>query len=246
MPPRIAVTFAMPAESRRTAAAVSTGKLDTPESTKTPAARAAAIEGLDAFHEVRSIGQIEIVNALRDTGFDDPIPTLAIILKRPAGVDEDMRLERGKLRGEVAFPVEDRGHEPGLGPVARSCNRRAPVRASGRRWTGPGAARSPAIRRCGLRTCHSRRRSERSGRCSFDESIRMGRIGQVTALPHAKPAQAVARDDFIEPIAHRPRQQTARPTSATTGIPVSRTPAESLPTSTRRDRPRAGCWSHSP
>ena len=119
MPPRIAVTFAMAAESRRTAAAVRTGKLDTPESTKTSGGARGRIEGLDAFHEVRSIGQIEVVNAVGDTGFDDPIPTLPIILKRPAGVDEDMRPERGKLRSEVAFPVEERGHEPGLGPVAR-------------------------------------------------------------------------------------------------------------------------------
>ena len=76
MPPRIAVTRAISADRRRTAAAVRTGKLDTPESTKTPARARGRIEGLDAFDEVRSIGQIEIVNAVGDTGFDDPIPTL--------------------------------------------------------------------------------------------------------------------------------------------------------------------------
>jgi hypothetical protein len=74
---------------------------------------------MDAFHEVRSIGQIEIVNAVGDTGFDDPMPTLPVSLKRPAGIDENMGPERDKVRREVAVPVEGRGDEPGLGCVAR-------------------------------------------------------------------------------------------------------------------------------
>jgi len=69
---------------------------------------------MDAFHEVRSIGQIEIVNAVGDTGFDDPIPTLPISLKRPTGIDENMRPERDEVRGEVAVPVEYRGDELAL------------------------------------------------------------------------------------------------------------------------------------
>src|SRR4030088_2141335 len=77
------------------------------------------IEGMDAFHEVRSIGQIEIVNAVGDTGFDDPIPPPPLSLKRPSGIDKNMGPERDEVRGEAAAPVEDRGYEPGLGCVAR-------------------------------------------------------------------------------------------------------------------------------
>jgi hypothetical protein len=80
---------------------------------KYPGAAGSRIEGMDAF------GQIEIVNAMSNTGFDDPIPTLPISLKRPTGIDENVGPERDKVRGEVAVPVEDRGDELGLGFVAR-------------------------------------------------------------------------------------------------------------------------------
>src|SRR3984893_18854867 len=49
---------------------------------KYPGASSRRIESGDACHEVRSIGQIKVVNALGDTGFDDPILTLPIGLKK--------------------------------------------------------------------------------------------------------------------------------------------------------------------
>ncbi|MDI1287934.1 MAG: hypothetical protein PSV46_26385 [Reyranella sp.] len=77
------------------------------------------IQGADACDKIGTIGQVEIIDAVGDAGFDDAILTVAIGLKGTTGIDENIRLKQGELRAEVAVAVECRRHERGHGFAAR-------------------------------------------------------------------------------------------------------------------------------
>jgi hypothetical protein len=66
------------------------------------------IERVDAFDEVRAVGEIEIVHALRNAGADHAVG-IAIDLKRARRIDHDIGRGPGQLQRDVAFPVERQG-----------------------------------------------------------------------------------------------------------------------------------------
>ena len=129
MPPVIRSTRAMPRASRRTTAAVSTGKLDTPASDEHAALPRRSVELRDALHEIRAVGEIEIVDAARDRGAHHPIG-IAIGLERPARVHHDVGRQRGQLRLDVAFAVERRRDQR---RASRARARRRPSACAGER-----------------------------------------------------------------------------------------------------------------
>ncbi len=65
-----------------------------------------AIETADAFDEFRPVGEIDVVDSRGKCGFDQPIAILAVGLKRPAGVDDEVGMALSQLGLDVAVAVE--------------------------------------------------------------------------------------------------------------------------------------------
>lgn len=80
--------------------------------------------------KIRSVGEIGVVDLLRDAGFDDAILPFTKGLERSACIDEKIDFMRGELRSNVAIAIEIRGQKlcadgaaalaKGLGPGARA------------------------------------------------------------------------------------------------------------------------------
>ena len=94
-------TSSIPAARRRVTAPDKAGRLEAPEMTATPAARAAASSVPIRADEVARVGEIEIVDAGRDAGFGN---VQARLLKRPRRVDDDRWPMLGER--EIAASVE--------------------------------------------------------------------------------------------------------------------------------------------
>ncbi len=69
------------------------------------------VERADAGNEIRAVREIEIVNPLRDAGFNDSVAPLAIGLKRSARIDEDIGPQIRQLLFDIALAIECRRHE---------------------------------------------------------------------------------------------------------------------------------------
>lgn len=88
------------------------------------------IELRDATDEIGSVREIEIAGAAGKRRADHAI-AIAIHLERTGGVDDQVRLERGKLRLHVAIPIEGKRDEIGAAGDARAEPRGTRVRAAG-------------------------------------------------------------------------------------------------------------------
>ena len=117
MPPRIVSTRVISEDKLRATAAVSTGKLETPESTKHPAAT--ALERRNCGDEFRPVRQVEIVNVFSNAGLDDAIGPCSIGLKGAARIDENLGAKRSELGLDATIAVECRRLQPCPGRGAR-------------------------------------------------------------------------------------------------------------------------------
>ena len=68
---------------------------------------------VDPGDEIRSVGEIEIVDALRDACLYNAIAVRAMGLERTAGVDNNVGPDRCQISREVAVAVERKGRELG-------------------------------------------------------------------------------------------------------------------------------------
>lgn len=69
-----------------------------------PTARA-RVESANACDKFRAIGEIEIVNALREAGFDYAIARIPVRLKWSACINHDVRPRSFQLRIHIAVAV---------------------------------------------------------------------------------------------------------------------------------------------
>jgi hypothetical protein len=69
------------------------------------------VQSLDAFDEIGPVGEIEVMDAARDVGLDDPVSIRAVGLEWLAGIDQDVWLRRGELLREIAIAIERGGHQ---------------------------------------------------------------------------------------------------------------------------------------
>ncbi len=72
------------------------------------------VELRNALDELRSVREIQIVDATVDAMLNEPVGVRAVLLERPARVDNHRNVERSELLWIPAFAVEFDRYELGL------------------------------------------------------------------------------------------------------------------------------------
>jgi hypothetical protein len=65
------------------------------------------VEDANARDEVRTVGKIQIMDLLFQTGFDEAIAPLAVSLEWAARIDDEIGCQRLQLHSEFAIAIED-------------------------------------------------------------------------------------------------------------------------------------------
>lgn len=100
MPPSTATISIVRAISRSTAA-VSTGKLLTPERTNTPAGLCTLVESRHAEDEIGGVREVDVVDSGSNAGLDHAIAMLAVVLEGARGIDDKVRALSAKAFGDI-------------------------------------------------------------------------------------------------------------------------------------------------
>jgi hypothetical protein len=79
------------------------------------------IESRYSTNKLRSVGKIEIVCPASEARFDDPIGRISISLKRPGGVNYDVRGELPELSVDIGISLESNRNP--LRPTRQSCTK---------------------------------------------------------------------------------------------------------------------------
>src|SRR6185369_16465898 len=66
------------------------------------------LERSNARYEIRTIGEVQVMDSLRDARFNDAVTAFSIRLKRPAGIHQQVRRQRSKLLRGIAISIECR------------------------------------------------------------------------------------------------------------------------------------------